>query len=121
MPTAHKRIQVLLTPEQYEVVHELAKATRLSMSRIVSDIVEPSVPLLVRSRQMLQNAAKLTEEARAALRPDLDKHEKDLRLAASAAYEALAETEATIRRAGGDGAKRKPRPPAVRRRRPSPR
>jgi hypothetical protein len=115
MPTPRPRIAVLLPLDQYEAVRDLAKATRLSMSRVIADVIEPAVPFLIRSTEMLRQSALLTEEAKFSLRRDLDKQEKVLMKAAGSAYHALAETEAAIKRAGG-GARSGPRQPARRRR-----
>lgn len=116
MPTARRRIQVMLDEEQYEAVRDLAQATRLSMSRVVADVIEPAVPLLIRARKMILDASVLTTEAHQLLKHDLAVNERKAEKAAGHAYQALAETEAAIRRAGV-GAKRA-RQPAGRRTRP---
>lgn len=120
MPTKHRRIAVMLPPEHYDAIDQLSKTIRLSKSRIIADLVEPSVPLLVRARKMAQDAASLTAEASALLRRDIDRHERTMERAASSAFTALADAEAAISQAAkgsreGMRAARPPRrPPAAR-------
>jgi hypothetical protein len=112
MPKKLLRVQVTLTPEQYEAVSGIAAVTRQSMSRIIGDVLEPHLPLLLRARGMLQSAATLTEEARTTLRRDIAKHEGTMERAAASAFAALAATESAIAKAAnapGMGAKPAPR------------
>jgi hypothetical protein len=93
------RVQVTLTPEQYEAVSGIAAAARLSMSRVIGDVLDPALPLLQRARDMLHNAAALTEEARATLRQDIATHERTMETATAHAMGALSATEAAISKA----------------------
>lgn len=99
MPTTRHRVQVMLEPEQFEAVRDLAAATRLSMSRICADIITEATPLLNRAAAMTVAAASLTDEARALLKPGLERTEDQLIGNAARAYAALADTEAAIKRA----------------------
>jgi hypothetical protein len=102
MPSKLPRVVAIVTPEQFAVIDDLAKAARLSRSRIVGDILEQALPVISRSAAMIRQAAALTEEARAALRPTLHRREGDAMRAASDAYRVLADTEAAIRKARGN-------------------
>jgi hypothetical protein len=100
MPTKHRRVQVLLDPDDFAVVRDLARATRLSMSRICADVVGEAVPIMARSLAMLEDAARLTEEAKAQLRYDLRREERIAERAKVQAWGALAAAEAAIAKAG---------------------
>jgi LAS superfamily LD-carboxypeptidase LdcB len=99
MPSKLARVQVRLTPEQYEAIAKISKQARLSMSRVVGDIIEPHLPVLRSAAQMLEDAAAMTQEARSALRPMLDANERKVQKAAISAYRILAETEAAMTKA----------------------
>jgi hypothetical protein len=125
MPTKRHRVQVMLAPEHFATLRDLAKAARLSMSRIAADVIEEAAPIMARSLAMLNDAATLTEEAKKQLRRDIAREERTMTRAASLAYGSLAATEAAIRKAGGlTDAQRPPAPRAPKaasRRRPDPR
>jgi hypothetical protein len=112
MPSNLPRVQVRLTPEQYDAIAAIAKRARLSMSRVVSDIIEPHLPVLRSAAQMLKDAAEMTDEARAALRPMIDANERKMERAVINAYRTLAETEAAMTKAreGAGGMARRAAP-----------
>jgi len=122
MPSTLPRVQVRLTHEQYAAIAAIAARSRLSMSRIVSDIIEPHLPVLRSAAKMLEDAAHLTEKARADLAPMLAANERRVVRAHADAFATLAETQDAISKARGrgvSGAKRAPpQPSASRRRRP---
>jgi hypothetical protein len=118
MPTKHRRIQVLVRADTYRTVSKLAKVSRLSMSRICADLIEEAAPVLARARTMLDDAARLTDEARSTLRRDMGKAVKGAERAHGIAMATIAETEAAIRKAGG-GAERARQPSGSRRSSPA--
>jgi hypothetical protein len=110
MPTKQRRVQVMLEPEHFATVRDLAKATRLSMSRICADVIEEAAPIMLRSLAMLRDAARLTEEAKVQLRRDLTREERVLHRAQGQAFGALAAAEAAIAKAGRGRAAAAPGP-----------
>ena len=116
------RIQVAVTPDTDRIVTRLAKATRLSKSRICADVIEEAAPLMARSLKMLLDAAKLTEQARVELRKDIAREERIMQTAAGSAFGALAAAEAAIAKAGGGrvAAASGPAKTGIRRRRSTP-
>lgn len=103
MPATQPRIQVMVDATTLRVVKRLAKASRLSMSRVCADVIEQAAPLMARSVKMLEDAAKLSAEARSQLKRDLAKEEKIAVQALGTAMGALAETEKALRKAAGGG------------------
>jgi hypothetical protein len=103
MAATQPRIQVMVDATTHRVVKRLSKAARLSMSRICADVIEQAAPILARSVKMLEDAAKLSEEAKVQLRRDIAKEERIARTAYGNAMGALAETETVIRRAAASG------------------
>lgn len=99
MPTTGPRIQVALDDTTYRVIRRLSKAARLSMSRLCADVIEQAAPLMARSTKMLEDAARLSEEAKDQLRRDIAKEERVLTRATGQAFGALAATEEAIRKA----------------------
>jgi len=57
MPTAKPRITITLTDEQHSVLSRLSQLQKVSMSSIVVDLVDTTLPVLDRLAQVLQNAA----------------------------------------------------------------
>lgn len=103
MAATQPRIQVMVDATTHRVVKRLSKAARLSMSRICADVIEQAAPVLARSVKMLEDAAKLSEEAKAQLKRDLAREEAIARKAYGSAFEALAATENAIQKAAGGG------------------
>jgi hypothetical protein len=103
MPTKLRRVQVMLDPKHFDTLQALSKSTRLSMSRLAADVIEEAIPLLSRALAMLNDAAKLTEEAKTQLRRDLGKEERLVMRAQGQAYGALASAEAAIAKAARRG------------------
>jgi hypothetical protein len=125
MPTTRHRIQVQVDPLTYRTISRLAKAGRMSMSRICADVIEQAIPVIGRSAKMLEDAARLSEEAKDQLRLDLAREEATARQAYGQAFNALAASEAAIRKAagratGGGEARARGRPGAAKPRRRSP-
>jgi fructoselysine-6-P-deglycase FrlB-like protein len=101
VPTTGPRIQVALDDTTYQVLRNLSKVARLSMSRICSDLITEAAPLLARSAKMIEDAARLTEEAKDQLRLDLVREERIVTRAAGHAFGALASAEQAIKKAAG--------------------
>lgn len=57
MATAKPRITITLPDQQYEVLSALAAVQKRSMSSIVVDLLETTLPVLERLTAVLQNAA----------------------------------------------------------------
>lgn len=57
MPTVKPRITITLTDQQHAVLSRLAHLQKVSMSSIVVDLVDTTLPVLDRLAQVLQNAA----------------------------------------------------------------
>jgi hypothetical protein len=57
MPTAKPRITITLTEHAHAVLSSLAQAQKVSMSSIVVDLVDTTLPVLERLAKVLQNAA----------------------------------------------------------------
>lgn len=110
MPTTLPRIAVTLTPQASAALRQLATLTRQSQSRIVGDLVEDAIPLMLKTSRMLHDAARLTSEAKAALRIDLAKHEVELQENAARALVTLAAADAAVEKARASDARSARRP-----------
>ena len=57
MPTAKPRITITLTDQQHTVLSSLASVQKVSMSSIVVDLLETTIPVLERLAGVLHNAS----------------------------------------------------------------
>lgn len=57
MPTAKPRITITLTDQQHAVLSSLASVQKVSMSSIVVDLLETTIPVLERLAGVLHNAS----------------------------------------------------------------
>jgi hypothetical protein len=77
MPTAKPRITITLTDHQHSVLSTLAQAQKVSMSSIVVDLVDTTLPVLERLSAILQNAADAPQSVLDNLRRSLSSAETD--------------------------------------------
>ena len=78
MPTAKPRITITLTEQQHAVLSVLAQVQKVSMSSIVVDLVETTLPVLSRLAEVLKNAADAPQSVRDEIRKSAEKAESDL-------------------------------------------
>lgn len=78
MPTAKPRITITLTEHAHAVLSTLAAAQKVSMSSIVVDLVDTTLPVLERLAQVLQNAAVAPQSVLDELRRTMVTAEGDL-------------------------------------------
>lgn len=62
MPTAKPRITITLTDKQHAVLSSLAGLQKVSMSSIVVDLLETTIPVLERLSGILSNAASAPQD-----------------------------------------------------------
>lgn len=77
MPTAKPRITITLTDHQHAVLLKLAHAQKVSMSSIVVELVDTTLPVLERLSVILQNAAEAPKSVIDDLRRSLALAESD--------------------------------------------
>lgn len=78
MSTSKPRITVTLEPHAYEVISRLSAVGGESMSALVSQFVEVSLPSLERLVVVLERARSAPEEARAGLAAAVERAERTL-------------------------------------------
>ncbi len=61
MPSGNPRLMIVVTPEQRELLADLAKLQKRSSAAIVRDLVDAATPLFRALRGTLQRAAAVTE------------------------------------------------------------
>jgi hypothetical protein len=62
MPTAKPRITITLTDEQHAILSSLSSLQKVSMSSIVVDLLDTTLPVLQRLAGILSNAANAPQE-----------------------------------------------------------
>lgn len=72
MPTAKPRVAVTMKPEHYEVLSRLSAARGVSMSSILSELWEVSVPVMARVANLLEQAKGAQESAKEGIREATD-------------------------------------------------
>lgn len=77
MPTVKPRITITLTDHQHAVLSSLATVQKVSMSSIVVDLVDATLPVLERLASVLQNAANAPQSVLDDLRRSLASAEQD--------------------------------------------
>jgi hypothetical protein len=78
VPTAKPRITITLTDRQHELLSALSLLQKVSMSSIVVDLLETTVPVLERLTAVLQNAANAPQAVLDQLKLSAQSAEDDL-------------------------------------------
>lgn len=79
MTTKQKKVlQAHISTELYDAIKEIAEYENKSVSQVGREILEAMEPGILQARDMMRAAQSMTEEARKALIPDLERHEKHL-------------------------------------------
>lgn len=73
-----KVLQAQISGELFEAIKEIADYENKSISQVGREILEAMEPGILQARDMMRAAQAMTEEARKALIPDLERHEKHL-------------------------------------------
>jgi hypothetical protein len=77
MPTSKPRITITLTDHQHEVLSSLAKVQKISMSSIVVDFLESTMPVLERLAVVLESAANAPQSVKDQIRLSAESAEKE--------------------------------------------
>jgi len=72
MPTAKPRITITLTGEQHATLHALSEVQGVSMSSIVVDLIDTTLPVLQRLLEVLRNASQAPQAVLDSLRATLE-------------------------------------------------
>lgn len=99
MPTAKPRITITLTDHQHAVLSALAQAQKVSMSSIVVDLVDTTLPVLERLAAVLQNAADAPQTVLDDLRRSMASAEHDT---LSMRTEVMGQLDLLVEASGGD-------------------
>jgi hypothetical protein len=83
------RINVVVTPESFDILKRCSKATGDSVSTTVGELVEAVAPVLERVAMLSEMAVKAKEDVREGLRIKLGKSQKELEPVLEKAMEAL--------------------------------
>lgn len=89
MPTAKPRITITLSEHQHAVLSSLAEIQKVSMSSIVVDLVDSTLPVLERLSHILHNAANAPQSVRDEIRRSAQQAETDTIAASSSVFEQL--------------------------------
>jgi hypothetical protein len=118
MPTSKPRITITLSGHAHSVLSSLAHAQKVSMSSIVVDLIDTTLPVLEKLAEVLVNAALAPQSVLDDLRRSMDEAQSDMLAAESSVvsqFENLRKVAAGAR--AGDasaapaGALEEPRPP----------
>lgn len=77
MPTAKPRITITLTEHQHHVLSALSRHQKLSMSSIVVDFLDSTMPVLERLVHVLEHAASAPQSVRDQIRQSAEDAEKE--------------------------------------------
>lgn len=77
MPTAKPRITITLTEQQHQVLSSLSRHQKISMSAIVVDFLESTMPVLERLSEVLEHAANAPQSVRDQIRQSAEDAEKE--------------------------------------------
>ncbi len=77
MPTAKPRITITLTDQQHSVLSALSQLQKASMSSIVVDLLETTLPVLERLSNVLSNAANAPQSVLDEIRKSAEQAESD--------------------------------------------
>ena len=78
MPTAKPRITITLSDEQHITLQSLAKVQGVSMSSIVVDLLDTTLPVLQRLTEVLKNASEAPQAVLDGLKASLDSAQVDM-------------------------------------------
>jgi uncharacterized protein (DUF1778 family) len=78
MPTNKPRITITLSDEQHELLHALAELQKVSMSSIVVELLDTSLPVLERLVSILKAAAAAPQSVLDGLRKSLEGAEENV-------------------------------------------
>nr|CRY96429.1 hypothetical protein [uncultured prokaryote] len=78
MPTTKPRITITLSDEQHATLHALSQLQGVSMSSIVVDLVDTTLPVLQRLTEVLKNASQAPQAVLDSLRASLDSAESEM-------------------------------------------
>lgn len=78
MPTAKPRITITLTEQQHSILSSLAGLQKVSMSSIVVDLLDTTLPVLQRLTAILQNAASAPQDLLDELRRTAESAENEV-------------------------------------------
>lgn len=78
MPTAKPRITITLTDHQHAVLSELAKLQKASMSSIVVELIDTTLPVLERLSHVLSDAASAPQTVLAGIRKSAEIAQADM-------------------------------------------
>jgi hypothetical protein len=125
MPTSKPRITITLTDKQHEVLHALAELQKVSMSSIVVELLDTSMPVLQRLVSILSAAAAAPKSVLDGLRQSLEGAEENV---LGKQEEVMAQFDLLLAAVGGGGAqartpaptaaptaRKRPRPPSTNR------
>lgn len=102
MPTAKPRITITLSDEQHATLQALSEVQGVSMSSIVVDLLETTLPVLQRLTTVLQNASNAPQAVLDSLRGSLDSAMGDVQ---GHGAEVMSQLDVLVRLSGsGDGA-----------------
>jgi len=101
MPTAKPRITITLSDEQHVTLQSLAQVQGVSMSSIVVDLLDTTLPVLQRLTEVLKNASEAPQAVLDGLKATLDDAEASMLGHGSAAMNQL---DLLVRLSGGDAA-----------------
>jgi hypothetical protein len=73
-----KVLQAHISIELWDAIKEIADHEEKSVSQMGREILEAMEPGILHARDMMRAAQSMTAEARKALLPDLERHEKHL-------------------------------------------
>lgn len=77
MPTSKPRITLTISEQQHELLQSLAELQKVSMSSIVVDLLDTTMPVLARLVSILKSAAEAPQSVLDELRKSLDVAESD--------------------------------------------
>lgn len=113
MPTALPRLPVTLNAEQRDLLARMAKASRTSQSKVLTDLLDAAAPVLLRVIAALENVQKLDAEKRSAIREAVEQAQADAEHTAATALALLERIAAPPVGAARMGAQPAPRGPAA--------
>lgn len=99
MPTAKPRITITLSDEQHATLHALSQVQGVSMSSIVVDLLDTTLPVLQRLTEVLKNASEAPQAVLDGLKATLDDAEASMLGHGSAAMNQL---DLLVRLSGGE-------------------
>lgn len=73
-----KVLQAQISGELFEAIKEIADYENKSISQVGREILQAMEPGILQARDMMRAAQAMTEEARKALLPDLERHARHM-------------------------------------------